>query len=784
MICFRLITLYSLFFGINKVYAQTIEQKKSMLSSASNQDNPDLYFAEINNRLRENKELICKKHHLATELIKQNAETEKYEKLLNEINKLHDDSFKIEKKWMDYASKKFGTDHKQYMLCSSGAITLSQFVYEYGLGSYVYLIPPEIGVMKLNLGGKLPIPRESWGELLEIILSHNGIGIKHLNAFTRQLYIFKQNLTAVNMVTDSLEAVKDLDQQVRAAFIFSPNPERVDAVVKFLDRIKNPKVTYIFQVGYKVLIISSKQEIEKLTSMYDLIWVKNNEKQTKIIHLEKIDPANMEKILQAYFPHSVKGMKNGLGGLNKVVGDELKIFPLKDQRSIVLIGRNDVVKKAKAIIDEAEKQVEDPSKMAVSWYNCRNSDPEELCSLLDKVYTALIGSRLETEGQNRRKNIAVDQNEVAERESFLQDADSPSNPLSVLDPINTGNEMKKTRDEHSINFIPYPKTGAIMMVVQKDVLPKIKELISKLDIPKQMVQIEVLLFEKRIKNHNNFGLNIFRLGSAASDTKESGLKYETGPSAQNRGIADFFLFRKKTNNFIPSFDIAYNFLMAQEDLQINAAPSVTTLNQTPAQISLVEEISIDNGAAPVNASNGTIAYQQSYSRAQYGTTIVITPTIHDPDFSEDATHFITLETNITFDTIKKNVQNDRPAVSKRHVENNVRVRNGETVILGGLREKTAEDSSSRLPFVGEIPGLGKFFGDSKMTDEKTEMFFFITPKIIFDESNNFKKQRMKTLEKRPGDLPEFISQVELAKAKEKYKTFDNSLKLFFGKVNG
>ena len=125
---------------------------------------------------------------------------------------------------------------------------------------------------------------------------------------------------------------------------------------------------------------------------------------------------------------------------------------------------------------------------------------------------------------------------------------------------------------------------------------------------------------------------MLRLGSAATDTHQTGLRYETTPGLANRGIVDFFIFRKKPNNFWPAFDIAYNFLMAQEDVRINAAPSVTTLNQTPAQISLVEEISIDMGAAPIDTNQG-IAFTPQFSRAQYGTTVVITPTIHDPEVS-------------------------------------------------------------------------------------------------------------------------------------------------------
>ena len=163
---------------------------------------------------------------------------------------------------------------------------------------------------------------------------------------------------------------------------------------------------------------------------------------------------------------------------------------------------------------------------------------------------------------------------------------------------------------------------------------------------------------------------------------------------------------------------------------------------------------------------------------------MITPTIHDPEHVDDEKHFVTLETNVTFDTIKKNTQNDRPAVSRRHIQNHVRVVDGETVILGGLREKTAEDTSSKLPFLGELPGIGKFFGDSKMTDETTEMIFFITPHIIFDAKGELDKLRREQLMKRPGDLPEFLEKIQEAKRRKQNRLFDNSLKLLFGKVDG
>ena len=65
-----------------------------------------------------------------------------------------------------------------------------------------------------------------------------------------------------------------------------------------------------------------------------------------------------------------------------------------------------------------------------------------------------------------------------------------------------------------------------------------------------------------------------------------------------------FLLHGDSSKHFPAYDLALNFLMTQEDIQLNAAPSVITVNQTPATISIVEEISINNGAAPVDTNKG------------------------------------------------------------------------------------------------------------------------------------------------------------------------------------
>jgi general secretion pathway protein D len=122
-------------------------------------------------------------------------------------------------------------------------------------------------------------------------------------------------------------------------------------------------------------------------------------------------------------------------------------------------------------------------------------------------------------------------------------------------------------------------------------------------------------------------------------------------------------------------------LMTQDDIQINASPSVVAINQTPATIAIVEEISINTGIYNVETAKG-VTLERAFTRAQYGITIDITPTIHitdEEDEAEGEPSYVTLDTDITFDTIQPGIDIERPDVTRRHVNNQVRVPDGQTL---------------------------------------------------------------------------------------------------------
>ncbi len=748
------------------VLGATIADKKQSASRRGSAN--DASAQETNDRLVSLRSELQRKYQKAASLNSQGTEEGSYRELLSEINRIRQQIFHVEEKWREAAISEAKQDEDGYALFDQEETTIASLSMEFGSPDFVYIVPPEIAGMKINMHSNIPVPRESWSSVLETILMHNGVGVKKLNSYAKQLYILKQDLGSVRVIASRPSDLLLYGESERIFYVFSPPVEQVKAVFQFFEKFSDSKQTFVHPMGSKIAIVSSREEVQKLIALYDAAWDGSVGKISRVVSVSKISVKEMEKILTSFFGDSLERNRPPFA---KQEQDGLGVFSLGQSNTLVLIGTKEIVDRAEKIVRETEEQLEDPAEMTVFVYSCRHTDPTDLAQVLEKVYVSLLTANQEMNPKQTDYNFSA---QGAGGGGRVPDGYPAIPPLVVSPPplkpgISSHLEVDQEATEH---FIPDPKTGNLLMTVRRDVLGKIKDLLKKLDVPKKMVQIEVLLFERRLNSQNNFGLNLLKLGG-----DKNGVHYTPlgGPPVGAPGILQFF-FHGPKHKYTPQFDIAYNFLMTQEDIQLNASPSVITVNQTPATISIVEELSINNGAAPVDTNKGT-SFEKSFARVQYGITIILTPTIHIAETTEEK-GVVTLKTNISFDTTKPH-PDDRPLVDRRHIENEVRIVDGETVILGGLRRKAKQDREEKVPFFGEIPGIGKLFGSTQLTDHDTEMFFFITPKIIYDPQQEISQVRTEFLKKRPGDMPEFLQKVEEARDKERNRYFRQSMQLFF-----
>lgn len=802
---------------ITDLAALTIAEKKSGAIQENNDMTSEMqkYLIEVNRDLRVAADELHRLYADVNTLFNENAPPQSYQFLLDKINEVKGRIFTLQDSWRQMTVR--SGHFENYALWQQPETTIGQLVMDYGSQDYVYLLSPEVATIKLSVNSNLLIPRASWEEMLDLILVQNGVGYKQLNPFLRQLFLLKENKSGLKLITNKRQELEIFPPETRVCFVLTPEPAEVRRTWLFLDKFVNPNTTLMQQVGRDILIIGPIAEIQDLLKLYDFIATNKGEKEYKVFPVIRVDAEEMAKILAAIFEQSEEPSKTLIdpskekGGarfrppgappssMNKssevAETNGLKVIPLAHvARALFLVGTKEEIRKAEQIIRQVENQVGEARERIIYWYTVKHSDPEELADVLSRIYSLMLKRGI---GPDRRPSGPVElqaipspdqiADEIVNRQrdllpselyqtSYYQQGNYVVNPAPVEPKRTKSPSVTSGRD----NFIVDPKSGSIAMVLEADILPKIKELIKKLDVPKRMVQIEALLFERRLSRQNNFGLNLLKIGNCASNTNFTCFDWND-PLTVPSGILDFIISRKKTCA-LPAYDIAYRFLMTQDDIQINASPSVVAINQTPATIAIVEEISINTGVYNVETAKGN-TLQEAFTRAQYGITIDITPTVHITEIDGedvDEPNYITLETDVTFDTIQVGLSAERPDVTRRHITNEVRIPDGQTVILGGLRRKNTDDFRESIPFFGELPAIGKFFSQRELMESETEMFIFLTPTIISDPLEDFERIKCEEMRRRPGDIPEFLCSLVIARNREKDRLLANSMQIIFG----
>ncbi len=804
-----------LFFG--SLHAQTIFEKKAGLHSGASDLSAELqsFLVEVNKDLTD---CDCKLKTMQMQvwtLYKQNAPECEYKELLDRVSVVREHRSHLQNSFREMAAR--SSLEESYALWHQPDATIGQLVIDYGSNNYVYLLPQEISSIKLNVDSNLPVPRSSWNEMLEIILTQNGVGIKQLNPYLRQLYFIKEDKSNLKLITAKRQDLEYLDPCERICFVISPEPVEIRRTFSFLEKFINPNSTALQMIGRDIIVVAQVAEIQDLLKLFDFVSCNRGDKEYKVISLRRVDAEEMAKILGAIFDHlsddsgnyeQTINPKHGskqkqASSQNISAGTGLKMIALSHvAKAMFLVGTKEEIKRAEEIIYQVENQVGDAQEKVIYWYTAKHSDPTELADVLTKIYRLMIENRSDLNDSDDRNDIAQNLPPPPPPPGLPSPymPNSPPQPFPPRTPydddyylndryvvddspieINRNQDPNSNRD----NFIVDPKTGSIVMVVDADILPKMKDLLRKLDIPKKMVQIEVLLFEKRMEKQNEFGLNLLKIGCFATQTDCTSFFFnDISKGGFCKGVSEFFISRKETSSGIPAFDAVYKFLLAQDDIQINANPSILTINQTPAKIEIAEEISMNMGVFQVETNKG-VTLKDSFVRANYGIKIEITPTIHlhDDECDDDPQDYVTLVSAISFETIHPKILNrDRPDVTRRLINNEVRVADGQTVILGGLRRKITCDTKEAIPFLGELPGLGKLFSITTMHDNSTEMFIFITPKIVLDPSCDLERIRQEELCKRPGDIPYFLCSLVTAREREKNRLMEESVRMLLGRA--
>ena len=160
--------------------------------------------------------------------------------------------------------------------------------------------------------------------------------------------------------------------------------------------------------------------------------------------------------------------------------------------------------------------------------------------------------------------------------------------------------------------------------------------------------------------------------------------------------------------------------------EVISSPRVITANQQEAVIRQGQEIgyvTFQNSTGQAGSGNATVAFKDAVLELK------VTPTI-------TADNRVYLAINVKKDALAGYVQvpgsGQVPTIDTREVNTSALVDNGQTVVLGGIYEVNKNNTVSKVPGLGDIPGIGALFRDTKRSVTKAELLIFVTPRILSD----------------------------------------------------
>ena len=152
---------------------------------------------------------------------------------------------------------------------------------------------------------------------------------------------------------------------------------------------------------------------------------------------------------------------------------------------------------------------------------------------------------------------------------------------------------------------------------------------------------------------------------------------------------------------------------AESRAETISTPRVITSNQTTARIERGVEI-------PFQEASSSGATSVSFKKAVL--SLEVTPQITPDDR-------IFMDLAVNNDSVGQ-VFAGVPSIDTRAVQSQVLVDNGQTVVLGGIYDQDIADNTTRVPFLSDLPLLGRLFRNDQARHDKSELLIFITPKII------------------------------------------------------
>jgi general secretion pathway protein D len=477
-----------------------------------------------------------------------------------------------------------------------------------------------------------------------------------------------------------------------------------------------------------IIVQDTGSNINRLVRLIQFIDVPGHEETLQIIPVRYSSAQEIAKLLDQILKGGGTGAKFKRSTSKKADDSISKIIAEPRTNSIIAMANEDGAKQLRNLIKKLDSKQSSSSGGQIHVYYLNYGDAEEISKTLSTLVSGNTASKVG--GSRFTKNAST--------ESSLFNAD-----------------VKITADKSN---------NALVVTASPTDYLTIKEVINKLDVPRDQVYVEGMIMETNVSKDRGFGISI--IGAyGTGGTQKAGF---TGGSTD--------LLNVITNNItslgglfvgggagktittevggqsieIQSVNALLTAIATNSSTNVLATPQILALDNTEAVFEVGETVPTPERT---NAANGSSSV--SIKQQKVALTLKLTPQINK------VTRMVKLKIDQKVEdfstrALPAGLQNEGVATTTRSAVTNVVIRDKDTIAMGGLMRDKSTERESKVPLLGDIPVLGWLFKNRIKNVEKVNLLFFLTPRILANNQVSNARNIKDLLNRRSAHLKDAV----------------------------
>jgi general secretion pathway protein D len=550
----------------------------------------------------------------------------------------------------------------------------------------------------------------------------------------------------ISLIKDGKGLVRPVGQGKEDGYALQVVPVRFFSVAE-MKKLLSPFVTPGGEIldyprGNFFIIVDLPSNIQRLMEIRDLIDVSTFTGTRMEIYQPKVASAEelaseMTKIMQLYASSAAQAE-----------GFAAQFLAIPRINQLLVIGHSEAAwTYAKRWLERIDAVGEGPGRR-IFIYPVENGKATELAEILNQVLGQPSAGRRETPRtlQDLHRGVPTAPGAPGTPRPSLPPLGGTTTPGSQVPPLGafavapapgqppaaapTTPTPTVARPQEQLRIVPDPSTNSLIIYGTAQEFQNIKNILKELDMIPRQVLLDVLVAEVTLAENEKFGLEyeilrkggdvrIFNreFGSRASIlTGLAGPAAAAGPGPQ---VLSAVIGTQDVRSFI-------NVLMADSRVKVLSSPSVLATDNRPARIQVGTEEPIPTGTVQSPVSGGTITSSTTIQYRNTGRILTIIPQVN----TQGLVHLqIKAEVSQRGPDVRVG-QDSFPSFDTRDAETTAVVQDGETLAIGGIIADRKSRSRTGIPYLMDIPVIGRFFGTTTDEIDRTELIMLITPRVI------------------------------------------------------